>query len=148
MDIEDIAILIIALYGAILSSLLGVQQLKANQRKLFIFFEIAGVVHKSGHLKITNTDYQPITITEIHISPKASYQEEVGGPDTSLTISSDVQISAGDKLPVKLNEGESVSFALPKDLLEIIDRETQEVNLIVRDLKGNIYKKYYSMRVW
>jgi hypothetical protein len=140
VDIEDVVILIITLCGALLATLLAIRLPRRDRRQLLLVFEIAGET-RTGHLFITNFDHRPTTITEIHIIPKTRYpgkgQEQILGFDMTHS-----------RLPVVLVQGESVKFALPKDLTKIMDQNTWPVNLAVKDLEGNTYKRYYCINVW
>jgi hypothetical protein len=149
MDVADIVFLIITLCGAVLAAFLATRLLRRNRRQLLLVFEIAGLT-RTGHLSITNFDHRPTTITEIHIIPKMQYRRKGQGLITGFDLipESNPQIPPRNRLPVSLVQGESVKFVLPKTLTEIMDQGSWPVNLAVKDLDGNTYKRYYCINVW
>lgn len=66
MTVEQIITLVVAIYGALLSTMLVIREVRKDRRKLFIVLEHVAL-YERVQIIITNIGHRPVTITEIEV---------------------------------------------------------------------------------
>lgn len=143
MDIQEIITLIIAIWGAVLSTIVFIQGLIRNRRKLKI-----SLVHEydSEKLKIhiVNAGEKPVEIRMINVNPhihtfkfRCRKQTQIGhihyGEDIFETI---------PDLPKMLDSGNSCEYYLSNITAEKIFSNDMKVLITVFDSLSKKYKKH------
>jgi len=142
MDLKEwiaLIALILSIYGALISTAIGVSKLKEYRRNLKIYLEWQAFYEKC-HLVIANYGVRPITIKRIIVRAP----EDGWAGLTALEREERVI----DKLPKKLDYGEEGTFLLTDNVAGPVYYE--EFELLVYDSEGNEYrpkeKREYSPR--
>ncbi len=141
MGVSDPLTIIIAAYGAIVSTILGIRELRKERRQISVILEYVDVMEKV-QVTIVNSGYRPITITGI------SMALPMAGPSLEKVPSGILFSDELDKwpFPVTLTDGQHISLLLSDDLTDSIVRAKMDIKLKVFDAEGNIYSKYKIMR--
>jgi hypothetical protein len=137
----DIPTLLLAVYGAGLSTILGIREIRKGRRSLKIILES---VHwmETFRIVITNPAERPITITEIHLA----IEDKEGRGEALLRESSywaNEESYKPPALPLTLKDGEVKIFWLSEYLSgEIQKSKSKRLEIKVFDGEGHIYSKY------
>lgn len=112
MEIKDVLTLIVAVYGAILATFLGIRELRKERRDLLIILEHV-YFYEKVFLRLVNTGIRPITVVSISMSVferddgvNPPHWEDV--PGLYLLES----VDGVEPLPVHLKDGEQVVIPL------------------------------------
>ena len=127
MNILDSLTFILAIWGAILSTVLGLIKIREYRRNLKIYLEWQAFYERC-HLVIANNGSRPVTIKRIIVrSPEDGW--------AGFTV---LEEGEEKKLPLKLAYGDEGTFILNQE----VDRNvwTQVFELYVYDSEGNEYK--------
>ena len=142
--IEIIALIvasIVAFYGAVVSTILGINELLKTRRKVELFLEyVAG--YEKYRLIVVNIGYRPITITSVAIG---IYRIEGGKKVFIDGVPANALFSADHEppsLPITLKDGEQAVFWLTAQLTETKFREEDNIGVIVFDAEGREFKTY------
>jgi hypothetical protein len=133
MSSDQVLTLILAGYGALLSTLLALREWRNGRRRIRIrldrvhFYEIA-------QLTITNVGYRPVTITGIEIIPKG----RPAVPSNSL-LSPRFESTP---LPATINDGEHITLPLADVVSDQLNANGMKATLKVYDSEGRTYRKY------
>ncbi len=148
--------LLIAIYGAIISTLLAIREivsfvndLRKDKRRLQVSIEYgqgAKTKKKSGsflHINITNIGNRPVTIIGVGFFSSGSIERTYADKDVFRPI----------KLPVKLEDGDRLDFTFDwKVLQQVLDKQTSIISdgltstiaeVFVEDSEG----KFYTARI-
>lgn len=137
MNTSDFLTFCLALYGAIVSSILGLREISRDKRRILIFLEIV-VFFERAQITITNTGFRPITLAEMNISIKNENQWEV----IPRMVSIEDEKVLGDAFPLILTDGESISFKLHPVVYEKLLEGKDNIQVAIFDVEGNVYKKF------
>jgi hypothetical protein len=136
----DLLTLIIALWGALISTILGIRELRKDRRSLKIILESVNWV-ETFRILITNTAERPITITEINLS----IDDKTGGGEDLIRpgVYWEEEYHQPPALPLKLNDGELAIFWISQIVSSSI-RESRSKRLLIKvyDAEGRVYSKY------
>jgi hypothetical protein len=132
--------LTIAIWGAILSTILAIREVSRERRKISItLFKISWM--ESYKISITNTGHRPITISEISLTIKTKAK----APHSPIRASARFATAEGytpQKLPLILTDGQTAEFHLSEYVTHELSNELNKLLISVYDSEGNIYKRY------
>lgn len=139
--------LIIALWGAVLATILGIRELKKEKRSLKIIVEHEHWTER-GKVLLTNTGHRPITIHQIYLSvlPK-KWRGEGGDYDLRRRGSfwADEEGNKPPTFPVTLKDGEMATFYLSDTVFRDLHDENFKFHIEVYDAEGKTYSKYSEL---
>ena len=130
--------LFIAIYGALLSTALLINELLKQRKKLTIILEHV-TWYESVNVLITNSGHRPITLTAISIKvliPDQDFWEPV--PHTALF---GVE-QENDPFPITVKNGESISFPLGPVLTNDLIINRMKAKISIQDSEGKEYSEY------
>ena len=107
MSPEQIVTLIVAVYGALVSTVLAIRELRKDKRRILIILEYVVLVEQA-HLTITNVGHRSTTITGIEMW---SYSDQ-GGRSVPERVPRNALFASDAPLPTTLNDGEHVTIRL------------------------------------
>ncbi len=122
----------LAIWGAILSTILGIQKFILEKKRIKITF-IELVWAADYKISIVNIGYRPITITDINL--EISTQER--------KIPSNARFKEEIDLPITLTDGGiPAEFILTDVLYDEIYYKHADLKITVYDAEGNTFSKY------
>ena len=132
--------LIIALYGAILSSALLIHEVRKERRKLSIILEHVFWVERVQVI-LTNSGHRPVTITGMTMETMIgegnnSHWERV--PQNSLFDTE----QGIEPFPVIIKDGEAISLPLSSVLTGYLLENRLTAKLIIYDSEGRAYSEF------
>jgi hypothetical protein len=134
--------IIIAVYGAAVSTILGIREVKRERRKVKIILEYVAF-YEYGQLIVVNTGHRPITLVNFGMTVNKPLRE--GNPN-SERFWDDVPANAffeGDEpFPVTIQDGGQIAVKFSAVISPMIyDRETK-IKLHLFDAEGNVYTEF------
>lgn len=125
----------LAIYGAVLATLLAILELTKDRRRISVFFQLDQWAHNCCVI-ITNIGHRPVTITGmlVILAP--------GKPVTQKMLRSEIDRSP---FPVTLTDGQHTRINLPATLTDQIDAEDENVSITVYDAEGREYTSYRKL---
>jgi hypothetical protein len=129
LGIDKVITLILALYGAILSTILAVREWRKETRRIIIFLEY---LRPAGDYRIiiTNVGHRPITLLDMAVRI----------PGANLDPS---DIWKGNyPFPVTLKDGELITIPLPPFISHHLLRTRGRMYMILRDSENKHYWRY------
>ena len=132
MSIENWLTLSLAMYGAILSSILGIREIMKEKRSIAIFLEYLPW-HHSYSVVITNIGHRPITIMDMYV-----FIPELG----ALKRSAFWDDESIYPFPITLTDGQHISIKIQQNLGDSIYKADGNIEIAVFDAEGKTYKKY------
>jgi hypothetical protein len=135
--------LLIAIYGAILSTILGIRELLKERKNVTIILEYV-TWQERVNLVITNSGHRPVTLTGLTMETivpdsEGTHWETV--PQGALISTSQTQTS----FPVKIEDGDSISLPLGPVVSEYLIDNHLNAKILVFDSEGRKYSKFDSM---
>jgi hypothetical protein len=138
MGLNDIFTLIIAVYGAVIATFLGIRELKRDKRRIIVIIEYVAF-YERAQITITNIGHRPITITEVNMSVKqGDYWEQV--PRNVLFFANPEDVT----FPITINDGEYITLPLHIEIGQAFLESTKNIKVAVYDIEGNTYTKFRS----
>jgi hypothetical protein len=131
MDLKDILTLLIAIYGAVVSTILALRELKKAKRSIVIFLE-RNDLYDLYAIVVTNTGHRPFTIGGILIDTPS-------GPVKQHSIE---QENDGLSFPITLADGESTRIKLNRTASDDIREAHENISISVYDGENKEYTKY------
>lgn len=129
--------LAIAIWGAVISTILGVIRIFENRSKIKIRLTHI-TFYETQEMYVTNLSKHPITVKEVGIRRILSKKEMLNAdPFSSLPIFPTLDESADKVFPKRLEEGESIRFKFSIDMDEIYDKG--RFQSFVKDTSGKEY---------
>jgi len=128
--------LIIALYGALISTILGVREIRKERRKISVYF-VYEVWSNLYSITITNIGHRPITLIDLYL--KLPDGREV---PTNVIMNGHKGEEQGWNFPVTLSDGEQIAIRIPTLVSKEIGELKGKVAIKVYDAEGNNYNKY------
>lgn len=127
--------LLVAIYGALLSTYLAIRESRKERRRLNVVLEYLAF-YERPQLIITNTGHRPVTVARLSIAIHHEGSDFVDTvPQNSLyALENEVE------LPITLSDGETVILALNPEIGKALMADNERVELSVRDAEDNIYK--------
>jgi hypothetical protein len=134
--------LILALYGALLSSFLGINEHIQNKRKIKVFLVFESY-RERFKLSIVNISKRPITIIDISLSVKYSGEDfNLGDPvPTAFLFENENPYS----FPFTLSDGEQVDFLLAEPVQKAMEDCKNKVDIFVFDAEGRKFSEFKYM---
>ena len=136
-QIFDVVTTIVAVYGAVVSTILGIRELQKERRRILIVLEHL-TWRERAQITIVNAGYRPVTIADI--SARVYYGWWKWEPIPSCCLFGEKD-EGSKKFPVTIKDGESVSFLLSSSLSDTILSGQGKLQVTVYDVAGNKYKK-------
>lgn len=151
MDVKDVIVLVIAIWGAILSTVLAVREFLREKRNIKIT-----LIHKtwadSYAIAITNIGYRPITISEIGMSINDKNKKEYLPTHLQNVewVRSHSLFDFGDSCPIPefpiiLTDGQTSEFRLSQYVTNELNNSENHMLIYVYDIEGNIFTKYRTV---
>ena len=150
MDIATIITLLLALYGAGLSSVVAWHQFISDRRRVSMLVDLP-YDDNNGKLTITNTGHRPITITavDLHVwgRPKPKATKAILASKLLTTGEIDTDIGKGN-LPVTLGDGQPLGVPIEPHFEQVIFNSQGKLLVRARDSEGNEYTQYKKGMFW
>jgi len=140
MSTLDLLSLLIAVYGAIVASILAARELLRERRKVKIFLDHVAW-YERAQLSVTNVGHRPITLVgialAIAVGDEASpYFEEVRRGDIfALDLPK-------DPLPFTLADGEQIALPLSQPVSDQLIANRMRARLTLFDAEGRKYEDF------
>jgi hypothetical protein len=142
MSSKDLLTLILATYGAVVSTVLGIRAIQRDRRRVKLILEYV-LFYERAQIIIINVGHRPLTISEIGMQIKLKqngndYWDSV--PRNSLFARR--PDDAGDPLPAVLDDGQHLSIPLSDSVSNNLYENNMEARVVVYDVEGNAYEKF------
>lgn len=134
MTSAQVLTLIIAGYGALLSTFLALRQWWQGRKRIRIRLNYVAFL-ELAEITITNVGYRPITITGIHVHPEGSDMV----PSNSLLST---RVPPTQPLPAKLADGDHFTLPLSEAVSRVPLKNGMKAYIGVQDAEGRTYSKY------
>ena len=141
MNNIDIFNLIIALYGALLSTSILIWQLLKAQKKLSITLEYVALV-EGVQIVVTNSGYRSITLTTLNMKIPHGEGEKIIYENIRPGDLINIEQIEKDPFPVKLEPGDSISIPLSMTISHDLLDNQLNAKLAIFDSEGKKYSKY------
>jgi hypothetical protein len=144
MTTSEIVTLLLAIYGASLSTYLGAREIQKERRRIKIFLEFADWVERA-QITIVNVGHRPITITEIGMSMKPL---KIRGSQYEGIPTDSLYSGEGNypHLPKTLEDGEHITLPLSSVVSREVGEGSTQIKLSVYDAEGNVFNKFKLRR--
>jgi hypothetical protein len=130
-ELMDITIFI-AIYAALLSTVLGIRELLKEKRKLIIIIEDYPFYEK-GYLILFNIGNPKIIISDVSFS--------VAGEPAPANVIFDIS-SSDLPFPCSIQSGDFIKLPLSGVIFSALRENKNDVKIGVFDIEGNIYDKF------
>lgn len=112
MELKDVLTLIIALYGAVIGTILGIREIRREKREVQLFLEIIAKDRDINNVRIVivNTGHRPVTIIRIGFRLTFIKFRILNLIKTFQNVVSFHFDELHDSLPVTLNDGEQENY--------------------------------------
>jgi len=139
MSINDILILIIALYGAVIATILGIREIQGEKRRISVVLEYVAF-YECTQITIINIGHRPITITEIGMAENVNPNgKEYWQPVPRNAIFE----SLNEPFPATLTDGEHITLLLSNAVGPSFFMDNGRLaKVFVYDVEGNVYTKF------
>jgi hypothetical protein len=134
MSTEQILTLTLAIYGAVVSTILAYREIQKGRRRILIRLDYAYFL-EIAEITITNVGYRPIAITGVGMHPEGSDMV----PSNALLST---RHSESQPLPVTINDGENVTLPLSDAVSNILLENNMKADIVVHDAEGRTYRKH------
>src|SRR5215218_8545911 len=143
MSLLQTGTFIIAIYGAVISTILAIREIRKDRKRILTILEYVEFLGRA-QVTITNIGHRPITITEVGMS---TLSELEGGGDWWESVPRNVLFDPeiyvdGIPLPVTLNDGDHVTLPLNDALSGILSANQMKARITVSDVQGNEYREF------
>lgn len=147
MNWETILTGFVALYGAILSTIIGIRELKKEKRSLLIILEHVAF-YERVNVRIVNSGVRPVTIIDIGMDIFEG-ANETNPPHWEMVRAGAVLDKEKElnPLPARIEDGEQKVLLLSEMVSHILISNHMVSKVRVYDAEGNIYTKFKSMEV-
>lgn len=142
MNTSDVIVILIAVYGAALSTILGIREFTKDRRHIKVVLEhhlFSNVIC----LRIVNTGHRPVSISNVSFSCKLLVSKNprkfIESPVPAASV---FDSSSSPDFPLLFNDGQMQTFQLSEVLSEDIINSGWRVRLTVTDGDGNNYHKF------
>jgi hypothetical protein len=140
MTTEQIVTLVIALYGAILATALGVREFRAEKRRISVILEYIAF-YERAQLIVANVGHRPITISEIGME----IWRQGSGPGYWDTVPRGYLFASDtepEHLPVTLGDGEHATLPLSEVVSRYLVENRMRAKVCVYDVEGKAYRRF------
>jgi hypothetical protein len=124
----------VAVWAAVISTVLGIQELNKRNRRLKITLELLSFAGRH-QIIISNTGFRPITIRDINV-----YVDDKNG-DSSRDDPWAPE-SENPAFPFTLQDGDTKTFMLTEYMTGYIFSKEHRLHIVVYDGEGHTYTKY------
>ena len=129
----------LALWGAIISTGLGIREIIIGKRNITIF--LVENNKKFYSITITNIGRRPITLMNLHIVIPSKGTVSLN----SLLRFEDGEDEVKSPLPVTLTDGQRVTIKISLEFSKYIREEGKDISITVNDAEGTRYSKYKKL---
>ena len=129
MSTDQLITLGIALYGAILSTVLGIWELAKERRRITMFLQFGEFTMRYSII-ITNVGHRPVTLLNLSV-----LLPDEAIPQTAL-------FDGGDPFPITLADGQHLEAKLYETTSQFILAANGDPKIILRDAENRVYTKY------
>ena len=133
-----VSALLVAIYGAGLSTFLGLRELKKEKRQIDVYFELVEFEGR-GRLVIVNTGYRPITITNASIVLFENKDGRLVPTNDFVPMNIVLLFEEGEGFPFILKDGEHKYININDALKEEIWVIHHHPQITVFDAEGHVY---------
>jgi hypothetical protein len=133
MDVEKIITVSLAIYGALLSTILGLRELFRERKRILIFLQL-NEYQMVYSIIITNVGHRPITLLDISMDLPREYV-----PRYIIVPRSD------DPFPVTLTDGQVFTLNLSESLSAEVFEANENIKLVVYDTENRKYRKFKKL---
>lgn len=140
MTPAQILTLALAVYGAIVSTILGVREIRNGRRRILVILEYVAF-YERAQVKITNTGYRPINITEIGVQIYFE-QEGKGFWDQVPRNSLFGPAVEAEPFPTTIDDGEHLTLPLSDVVGSQLLENGMRAKVTVYDVEGNEYREF------
>jgi len=142
--IVNIFIAVMALYAAVISTILGIRELQKEKKLIRIFIQYVGW-GEVYTLKIINVGQRPITISSVSVSMKRTHKEDGTIYYEPIQDGWIFTIDSSTHFPVKLEDGDSIELQFSEVMQGLLRANNGDAGLCVFDIEGNSYVKYEKL---
>jgi hypothetical protein len=132
--------LIIAIYGAVLATILAVIEIRKERKKITIILEYV-TIYERAQILITNSGHRSITLTNMTMKTKIKDREGMHWEAVPQNALYDTA-NGMSPFPLTIKDGESVSIPLGTVVTDYLLENKLMTNLAIFDSEGNSYTKY------
>ena len=134
--------LIIAIYGALLATILAIIEIFKVRKKITIILEYV-TFYERAQILITNSGHRSITLTGMTMETKIKDQDGFHWETVPQNALFDIE-DGSSPFPVRIEDGESISIPLGTVVTGYLLQNKLTANLKIFDSEGNRYSKYKS----
>jgi len=142
MSIAEIIAIILGIYSTIVSTILGIREVRRDRRRITVILEYIAW-HERGQVTIVNSGHRPITVTEIGMSLFFKHEGD-GYWDRVPRNAMFGQGVEHDSFPVIIRDGESITLPLSDVVSSYLSENRMKAKLSVYDVEGNKYTKFQT----
>lgn len=132
--------LAIALYGAILATILGIRELTNERRKVTIILQYI-TFYDRAQIIVTNSGHRAITLTGLAMETEIAGEHGKHWETVPQNALFDLE-SGKAPFPVTIDDGESVTLPLGIVVTEYLSKNKLSANLEIFDSEGHSYTKH------
>lgn len=139
----DIVTVVLAAWGAVLATILGVREIMQESRKIKIILEHIDF-YETFQIRIINVGHRPITIAEIGLDvPIDEKRKDWDSAPANVLI--DTDDPEYKPLPVTIEDGKQIVIKFSNIVNSVMMENMMNVRLYVYDIEGKVYKKFQKM---
>lgn len=139
----EIVTVVLAAWGAILATILGVKEILQESRKIKIILEHIEF-YETYQIRIINIGHRPITIAEIGLD--VPFEEKKKDWDSApANVLIDTDDPEYKPLPITIEDGKQIVLKLSNIVNSEIMEKSMNVRLFVYDIEGKVYKKFNKL---
>ena len=132
--------IIIALYGAIVSTILGIREINKEKKKIAIFL-VYNEWQGGYSITITNIGHRPITLIDLQINiPSMGLV-----PKNALMFDNLAEEVIEWPMPVTLTDAEHISIRISSNVSKYIEEEKKKIVIVAYDSEGKSYSEYKKL---
>jgi len=140
MDASDWFTLILAMYGAGVSTALAIKELGELRRRIKIILEYIAFEERA-RVRVINVGQRPITIREIGLSVYFIDGENKHWEDVPMDGKYS-SLQDGDNLPKTIEDGEEIVLNLSEIIGGMLLNNNMNAKINIYDVEGHNYKKF------
>lgn len=139
----DVVTVILAAWGAILATILGVKEMRRESRKIKIILEHIDF-YETCQIRIINIGHRPITIAEISLDVPVD-EKRKNWDSAPANVLIDTEDPEFRPLPITIDDGKQIVIKFSKVVGSVILEKNMNVRLFVYDIEGKVYKKFQKL---
>ncbi len=140
MSASDWITIVIAAYGAVVATILGIRELKREKRDIKIILEFHEF-ESAIYMRVANSGHRPITINNVSFVVGYPGEKPTKEPSGEPVPSGAIFLEAPD-FPIQFQDGQGQTYQLSEVLSSRIIESDWNVFVTVTDVEGNNYRKF------